>query len=196
MTKNRDRKQAIRALATEKNISYQQAERLYDVQRAQRRADTQHDAPVQNAAQGLVLRSRDVHTLEMWDERNASFTDEVQTDPYQRQGALESRALLWGDLGADRVADQARDAGNTELGRLLDRLATATAYAAILDQEQAARIRYEHRIPTLDPGVRASLAAQPRRRLRAMPCVLLGPDPEQPGQCREYEGRRAPGLRG
>jgi hypothetical protein len=160
VTKDRNRKEAIRALAAERGISHQQAARLYDEQRAQRDADAQHDTPSEHAPQGLSLRPRDTHTLEMWDETNDAFgTDEVRGDPYRQQAALDSRALLWGSLGeaAHHVADQALDAGNSDLGRLLEQLATATAYAAILDQEQAARVRFEHRIPTLHTGAQATL---------------------------------------
>lgn len=70
-------------------------------------------------------------------------------DPYLLASLLDGRAGLWMELARLRDADPNRP--NTA-----DVYAVACHYAAILDQTDAARVRYAYSIPTLHPGALAS----------------------------------------
>lgn len=91
-------------------------------------------------AEAVAAFWRNHHELE---EAQESGVDPL--DPYFVAGILDRRALIWGELSqaADSEAIPAP-------------YSTACAYAAILDQEHAARVRFAHGIPTILPKTEAS----------------------------------------
>jgi hypothetical protein len=122
-----------------------------------------------------------------WQQTNAAIGDlsEAGGDPYRLQALLDARAHLWRELAA--IADAEGEAGRPAVPSLY---AVACHYAAILDQEAAAAVRFEYRIPTLFPrsearqaapaglrSLRASVAALHRGCLPAVPTHHLRPEP-------------------
>lgn len=84
-----------------------------------------------------------------WHEINTRVGDASgngnPADPHLLAALLDARAGMWLELGRLRGEDPNRPGS-------ADVYAVACHYAAILDQEHAARVRYAHRIPTLTPG--------------------------------------------
>jgi hypothetical protein len=115
-------------------------------------------------------------------------------DPYRLQALLETRAHLWLELSA--IADQQADvAAGTVHRPTRDLYAVACHYAAILDQEAAARVRFEHRIGTLTPRGQAGhlrlrvcgscgrpWQASTEGACPACPAVLFGASPSSAAQ--------------
>lgn len=88
------------------------------------------------------------HATQQWHETNAAIGDATayaKPDPYLLAALLDSRAGWWLELA------RLRDGEPYEPG-ITDIYAIACHYAAILDQDHAARIRFANRIPTLHPG--------------------------------------------
>lgn len=162
VTKNRNRKDAIRALADAQGISVQAATKLYDEQRAA------PDAGRQAAEPGWRYAWKVRTTIDLWNETHAAFgATSRDADPIRWQALLDSRALIWQDVAAGlrKAADGLALAD--EVRELLRIASTGCMYAQILDQEDAARTRYRHRIPTLFP-------AQDKARLHLQTCDACG----------------------
>jgi hypothetical protein len=89
-------------------------------------------------------------------------------DPWRMSAILDARAGVWMEL-----AEAAPDSTPSEWRQ-------AAHYAAILDQEQAARIRYAAGIPTLFPGAQAS-----QLHLDEMLCRSCGQPWQSPNPCEQ-----------
>jgi hypothetical protein len=131
-----------------------------------------------------------------WQQTSAAIGDlsEAGGDPHRLQALLDSRAHLWHELAT--IADAEREAGRPEIPSLY---AVACHYAAILDQEAAAAVRYEHRIPTLFPKSEASklhlracaACARPWQRSTEGTCpkcprITFGTSPSSAAQARQF----------
>ncbi len=131
-----------------------------------------------------------------WQQTNAAIGDlsEAGGDPHRLQALLDSRAHLWHELAA--IADAEREAGRPEIPSLYT---VACHYAAILDQEAAAAVRYEHRIPTLFPKSEAGKlhlracpsCGRPWQRSTVGACsdcprLLFGPSPSGTAQAAQF----------
>jgi predicted house-cleaning noncanonical NTP pyrophosphatase (MazG superfamily) len=140
-----------------------------------------------------------------WRQTNAAIGDlsEAGGDPYRLQALLDARAHLWHELAA--IADAEGEAGRPAVPSLY---AVACHYAAILDQEAAAAVRYEHRIPTPFPRSEAgklhlrvcAACGRPWQRSTIGACsdcprITFGrarPAPRRPGSSRSLIRDRVP----
>lgn len=106
------------------------------------------------------------NTTALWHELNEAVGDAAgnghPADPYRYASLLDSRASCWLELG------RLHDAGEQPQART-DVYTVACHYASILDQQDAARVRFAHSIPTLRPG--ALLA---NLRLEGQRCTACG----------------------
>lgn len=89
------------------------------------------------------------HATTCWHETNAAIGDAAgngnPADPYRYAALLDARAGWWDQLG--QLADQ--KAGQPEIR---DTYAIACSFAAELDRQCAAEVRFQYRIPTLHPA--------------------------------------------
>jgi hypothetical protein len=130
-----------------------------------------------------------------WQRTNAAIGDLSDGgDPYRLQALLDARAHLWHELAA--IADAEREAGRPAVPSLY---AVACHYAAILDQEAAAAVRYEHHIPTPFPRSEAgklhlrvcAACGRPWQRSTIGACsdcprITFGPNPSSAAQARQF----------
>jgi len=105
------------------------------------------------------------HARARWHETNIAIGKAsghgTPLDPYRYAALLDARAGWWDHLG--HLADCAAGTGP---GVVRDVYAIACTYAAELDRQGAAEVRFCYRIPTLHPGSDASrlgLNIQPGR---------------------------------
>lgn len=101
-----------------------------------------------------------------WHETNLAIGEAsgngTPPDPYRYAALLDARAGWWDHLG--QLADRA---AGVSLGMVRDVYAIACTYAAELDRNDAATVRFQHRIPTLHPGVQATRLGLDGSRERA-----------------------------
>jgi hypothetical protein len=158
MTTNKARKAAARERANERGRSYTTALR-----------------EVTESVTGPSVEQ----LLDLWQRASRQVSDAIEDgehpDPYALAAALDTRGGLFSALGL-----RVRDAS----GPLAELLGLACSYAAILDQESAARTRYGHHIPTLRPG--AELAQLHLEEMRCQACGRpwrADPDPDACPHC-------------
>lgn len=139
---------------------------------------------------------RALAALNRIDAELADLPQHGDLDPYRLAALLDGRALVWGQLGHTRPLDP--------LGQV-DRWALAAAYAAILDQEHAARVRTAYRIPTMWPGSQLELLRWEDLRCRSCGRLWQPDDPQACPRCpavlvgaaatsREQAGELPPGT--
>jgi hypothetical protein len=127
-----------------------------------------------------------------WQQTNAAIGNpsEAGGDLYRLQALLDSGAHL------AVIVDAEGEAGRPEIPSLY---AVACHYAAILDQEAAAAVRFKHRIPTLFPRSEAgklhlracAACGRPWQRSTVGACsdcprLLFGPSPSTVAQARRF----------
>jgi len=101
------------------------------------------------------------HATTQWHEINARIGDAsgggYPPDPYLYAALLDARAGWWDHLGqlADRP-EWSTDAQHDARGRIRDVYAIACSYAAELNRNDAAAVRFRYRIPTLHPKTDAA----------------------------------------
>ena len=95
------------------------------------------------------------HATMRWHETNIAIGEASghgnPPDPYRYAALLDARAGWWDHLG--QLADRAAGTGP---GVVRDVYAIACTYAAELDRQAAAEVRFRYRIPTLHPGAEAT----------------------------------------
>lgn len=103
------------------------------------------------------------HARARWHEANTAIGEAsghgYPPDPYRYAALLDARAGWWDQLAL--LADRGH-AGNVR-----DVYAIACSYAGILDRQDAARIRFRYRIPTLHPSGIAQLVGLTDTRCEA-----------------------------
>lgn len=94
------------------------------------------------------------HATARWHETNLAIGEAsgngTPPDPYRYAALLDCRAGWWDHLG--QLADRQAAVGP---GVVRDIYAIACTYAAELDRNDAAAVRFRYRIPTLHPGSEA-----------------------------------------
>lgn len=183
MTVDKQLKQRARQLAASEGISYQDA--LY-------RLDPARGA-LQSHAPGIFNNDRGVGIPLTWEDLNRYMDRDDEwiqdsRDPYTRAAGFKHRALLWGQL-----AVQTKD----------PTYAAACTLAGLTDQVSAARIRFEHGIPTILPKTEAELLglrtcdwcgrpwqADATGACPKCPRLLFGPTPGDREEAQEWAGNK------
>ncbi len=128
------------------------------------------------------------------DQRRHRGSQRSWRRPPSAPGAPRRPRPLWHELAA--IADAEGEAGRPAVPSLY---AVACHYAAILDQEAAAAVRFEHRIPTLFPRSEAGKlhlpacpsCGRPWQRATEGACpqcprITFGPSPSSTAQAAQY----------
>jgi hypothetical protein len=139
------------------------------------------------------------HATQQWREANLAIAlasgGGNPPDPYRYAALLDARAGWFDHLG--RLADQATGTGQRDV------YAIACSYAAELDRNDAAAVRFRYRIPSLHPKTDATRIGllrdcqecgrlwqldrdAPPNRCEACPDLLHGITPHSTEQARTY----------